>query len=166
MGIIEEVGPCVKTFKKGDRVVEAFDIACGSCSFCKEGLFSECDTTNPSADMQQLYGDRICGFHGYSHLTGGISGGQSQFARCRHGEWLPGYCWHEQKGMLLHWSFSMQLSACTIMQEPCASMHLIAGPVGTLTPLLHALAIKRVLAIGTAGQRLSLLCFPEAMTAD
>lgn len=31
MGIIEDVGPEVKHLKKGDRVVAAFDIACGSC---------------------------------------------------------------------------------------------------------------------------------------
>ncbi|KAK9798563.1 hypothetical protein WJX73_007560 [Symbiochloris irregularis] len=86
MGIVEEVGPAVKTLKRGDRVVEAFDIACGSCSFCSEKLFSECDTTNPSADMEQMYGDRIAAFHGYSHLTGGVSGGQSEYARCHHGD--------------------------------------------------------------------------------
>ena len=86
MGVVVEVGPDVKTIKKGDRVVEAFDIACGSCSFCEEELFSECDTTNPSKDMEELYGDRIAAFHGYSHLTGGVSGGQSQYARCHHGE--------------------------------------------------------------------------------
>ena len=86
MGVVEEVGPEVKTIKKGDRVVEAFDIACGSCSFCKDKLFSECDTTNPSADQEKLYGDRIAAFHGYSHLTGGVSGGQAQYARCHHGE--------------------------------------------------------------------------------
>ena len=86
MGIVEEVGSEVKNIKRGDRVVEAFDIACGSCSFCNEKLFSECDNTNPSADQEKLYGDRIAAFHGYSHLTGGVSGGQAQFARCHHGQ--------------------------------------------------------------------------------
>ena len=88
MGVVEEVGPEVKLIKKGDRVVEAFDIACGTCSFCKDQLFSACDTTNPSADMEKLYGDRIAAFHGYSHLTGGTSGGQAQYARCHHGALL------------------------------------------------------------------------------
>ena len=85
MGVVEAVGSDVKTIKVGDRVVEAFDIACGSCSFCHDQLFSECDTTNPSKDQEELYGDRIAAFHGYSHLTGGISGGQAQYARCHHG---------------------------------------------------------------------------------
>eukprot|EP00887_Chlorella_sp_A99_P005459 scaffold1.g5459.t1 len=35
MGIITDVGEEVQGFKVGDRVVAAFDIACGSCFFCK-----------------------------------------------------------------------------------------------------------------------------------
>ena len=64
--------------------------ACGSCSYCSDKLFSECDHTNPSEDMQKLYGDRISGFYGYSHLTGGIAGGQAEYVRVHHGE-PPGY---------------------------------------------------------------------------
>lgn len=33
---------------RGDRVVVAFDIACGQCFFCNHGYQSSCDTTNPS----------------------------------------------------------------------------------------------------------------------
>ena len=66
--------------------------ACGSCSYCSDKLFSECDHTNPSEDMQKLYGDRISGFYGYSHLTGGIAGGQAEYVRVHHGELhLPWY---------------------------------------------------------------------------
>ena len=36
MGIVEEVGPEVTKIKKGDRVVVAFDLGCGSCLYCKE----------------------------------------------------------------------------------------------------------------------------------
>ena len=31
MGIVDDVGPDVKNFKKGDRVVASFDLACGAC---------------------------------------------------------------------------------------------------------------------------------------
>lgn len=31
MGIVEDVGPEVKNFKKGDRVVACFDLGCGEC---------------------------------------------------------------------------------------------------------------------------------------
>lgn len=45
----------------GDRVVSCFDIACGGCGSCKRGLFTSCDTTNPSEAMQAMYGDRSAG---------------------------------------------------------------------------------------------------------
>ena len=35
MGIVDEVGPEVKNFKKGDRVVASFDLACGSCALTR-----------------------------------------------------------------------------------------------------------------------------------
>ena len=36
--------------------------------------------------MEELYGDRTAGFHGYSHLTGGFDGGQAEYARVPFGE--------------------------------------------------------------------------------
>jgi threonine dehydrogenase-like Zn-dependent dehydrogenase len=81
MGIIEDVGSNVKSLKKGDRVVAAFDIGCGKCFFCKHGDFSGCDRTNPSKDQEMLYGHHTSGMFGYSHLTGGWPGGQAEFAR-------------------------------------------------------------------------------------
>lgn len=81
MGIIEDVGPEVSKVKKGDRVVTCFDIGCGQCTFCKSNLFSCCDYTNSSEEEEALYGSRTAGFFGYSHLTGGYPGGQSEFVR-------------------------------------------------------------------------------------
>ncbi|CAM6083599.1 unnamed protein product [Calypogeia fissa] len=81
MGIVQEVGPDVEKLKKGDRVVVCFDIACGKCRFCKQGLYYCCDSTNSSLDMQVLYGSRTAGFFGYSHLTGGYPGGQCEYVR-------------------------------------------------------------------------------------
>lgn len=81
MGIVEDVGQRVTKLKKGDKVVVAFSIACGQCSYCQQELFSVCDRTNPSKVMENLYGHRTCGIFGYSHLTGGYDGGQAQFAR-------------------------------------------------------------------------------------
>jgi len=62
-------------------VVAAFNIACGSCEYCKKGLFTACDTTNSSSLMKKLYGHKTAGIFGYSHLTGGFAGGQAEYAR-------------------------------------------------------------------------------------
>jgi len=86
MGIIEAVGPQVKEMKVGDRVVVSAVIADGTCSYCKRGEFSLCDGTNPSSSMEDVYGHRIAGVFGYSHLTGGFEGGQSEYVRVPYGD--------------------------------------------------------------------------------
>src|SRR5205807_8522750 len=42
IGIIEDVGPEVRTLKRGDLVVMPFAISDGTCEFCHEGLQTEC----------------------------------------------------------------------------------------------------------------------------
>src|SRR4051812_48267043 len=82
MGEIVEVGANVKNLSVGDRVVVPFPIACGNCFFCKRGLFSCCENSNPNAAMaEQMYGHSPCGIFGYSHMLGGFAGGQAEYAR-------------------------------------------------------------------------------------
>lgn len=81
LGVIEEKGTEVKQFKVGERVVVAFNIACGQCQFCLREEFSLCDTTNPSKLQEQLYGQKTAALFGYSHLTGGVPGGQAEYVR-------------------------------------------------------------------------------------
>jgi len=81
MGIVEEIGPDVKNIKKGDRVVVSAVISCGTCWFCKNGFYSCCETTNPSKECEEMYGDRLSGIFGYSQVTGGFDGGQAEFVR-------------------------------------------------------------------------------------
>ena len=42
----------------GDRVVASGLIACFKCWACNEKSFSLCESTNPSKEMDTLYGDR------------------------------------------------------------------------------------------------------------
>ena len=82
MGEVVELGREVKNLKIGDRVVVPFTISCGNCFFCKKGLFSLCDNTNPNSWMaEKLMGHSPCGIFGYSHMLGGFSGGQAQYLR-------------------------------------------------------------------------------------
>ena len=47
MGLIQEVGPAVRTLKEGDRVVMPFNVACGFCKNCQRGFTGFCNTVNP-----------------------------------------------------------------------------------------------------------------------
>src|SRR5947209_5381211 len=47
-GVVESVGSEVTKFSPGQKVVVAFEIACGECEYCKRQEFSSCDVTNPS----------------------------------------------------------------------------------------------------------------------
>jgi threonine dehydrogenase-like Zn-dependent dehydrogenase len=82
MGEVVEVGPEVNNLKAGDRVVVPFCISCGECFFCRKGLFSCCDNSNPNAlTAQKVMGQSPAGLLGYSHLTGGFAGGQAEYLR-------------------------------------------------------------------------------------
>lgn len=73
MGIVEEAGSGVTSVKKGDRVVVPFPVACGHCSFCSHGHYSQCDNSNPNGEAGGLFG--------YSDAYGGYAGGQAEYLR-------------------------------------------------------------------------------------
>jgi threonine dehydrogenase-like Zn-dependent dehydrogenase len=82
MGEVVEVGAAVERLRVGDRVVVPFTIACGGCFFCRQGMTSLCDNSNPNAWMaEKLTGYTPSGLFGYSHLFGGYPGGQAELAR-------------------------------------------------------------------------------------
>lgn len=83
MGVVEEVGSSVTAVKTGDRVIVPFVIACGDCFFCHLDLFSACETTNPGrgALINKKQIPSGAAMFGYSHLYGGIPGGQAEFVR-------------------------------------------------------------------------------------
>ncbi|GJI98220.1 glutathione-dependent formaldehyde dehydrogenase [Duganella caerulea] len=83
MGEVVEAGPGVTHLKKGDRVVVPFVIACGSCFFCDIKLYSACETTNPDRGtiMNKKSLRSGAALFGFSHMYGGVPGGQAEFVR-------------------------------------------------------------------------------------
>lgn len=75
MGVVQEVGSSIKNLSVGDRVVIPFNIACGECFMCKQGLQSQCETT------QVHEHDRGAAFFGYTKLYGHVPGGQAEYLR-------------------------------------------------------------------------------------
>ena len=89
MGIVEAAGPAVQRVPPGARVVVPFVVACGQCYFCSLDLFAACETTNVQMSTTEGRGALLNKKHlrsgaalfGYSHLYGGVPGGQAEFVR-------------------------------------------------------------------------------------
>jgi len=83
MGVVEEVGPGVSGLAVGDRVVVPFQIACGSCFMCDQGLQTQCETTQV---RDQGMGAAL---FGYSTLYGSVPGAQAELLRVPHADYGP-----------------------------------------------------------------------------
>jgi threonine dehydrogenase-like Zn-dependent dehydrogenase len=82
MGEMVDVGSGVGNLKVGDRVVVPFNIACGDCRYCAQGLYSACDNSNPNGWLAQMVtGQMVAGLFGYTHMCGGYAGGQAEYVR-------------------------------------------------------------------------------------
>jgi threonine dehydrogenase-like Zn-dependent dehydrogenase len=73
--VVEEVGAEVTHIEPGDRVVIPFNISCGRCFMCEQGLQSQCETTQV---REQGTGAAL---FGYTKLYGQVPGGQAEFLR-------------------------------------------------------------------------------------
>ncbi|UYQ66703.1 zinc-dependent alcohol dehydrogenase [Streptomyces peucetius] len=83
MGVVEEVGSEVTRVKPGDRVVVPFNISCGTCFMCGQGLHSQCETT------QVHDHGKGAALFGYTKLYGQVPGGQAEYLRVPFGNTLP-----------------------------------------------------------------------------
>ena len=75
MGIVEEVGSEVTGVAVGDRVVMPFQISCGHCFMCDQGLTTQCETTQVREEGMGA------ALFGYSKLYGEVPGGQAELLR-------------------------------------------------------------------------------------
>src|SRR5947208_1346327 len=76
-GEVIELGRDVEFIEKGDLVSVPFNIACGRCRNCKEGLTGVCLNVNP---------DRPGSAYGYVDM-GGWVGGQAEFVMVPYADW-------------------------------------------------------------------------------
>src|ERR671926_1910759 len=83
MGIVEAVGSAVTHIQPGDRVVIPFNISCGQCHMCGQGLQTQCETTQ---NRDQGMGASL---FGYTQLYGQVPGGQAEYLRVPFGNTLP-----------------------------------------------------------------------------
>jgi threonine dehydrogenase-like Zn-dependent dehydrogenase len=83
MGIVEEVGSAVPNLAPGDRVVVPFNISCGHCFMCDQGLQSQCETTQVRAEGSGA------ALFGYTKLYGAVPGGQAEYLRVPQAHYGP-----------------------------------------------------------------------------
>lgn len=75
VGIVEAIGSEVRNLSPGDRVVIPSTIACGYCSYCRAGYYSQCDHANPNGPRAGT------AFYGGPETTGPFNGLQAERAR-------------------------------------------------------------------------------------
>jgi threonine dehydrogenase-like Zn-dependent dehydrogenase len=75
MGIVEEVGSAVTSIAPGNRVVIPFQIACGRCYMCGQGLPTQCETTQVREEGMGA------ALFGYTKLYGQVPGAQAEYLR-------------------------------------------------------------------------------------
>ena len=173
MGEVVEAGSGVTRLKKGDRVVVPFTISCGECRMCKMTNFSACERTNPNGAQQaKQYGYALAGLFGFSHLTGGFSGGQAEYLRVPYADVgpikVPEGLTDEQVLFLsdIFPTGYMAAEHCEITPTDTV-MVFGCGPVGQMavkSALL--LGAKRVIAVDTVPERMALARASGAETLD
>lgn len=147
VGVVEEVGSEVRSFKKGDRVVGSFHVACGACAACQRHQYHQCHNG---------------GVLGFGFAFGNLPGTQSEYARIpfadvtlRH---VPPTVTDEMAlftGDILTTAYGAVANAGLIPGETVAVIG--CGPVG-LMAVQSALALGagRVLAIDRLADRVAL----------
>ena len=173
MGEVVDVGKDNTKLKVGDRVVVPFTISCGECFFCKNGLYSGCERSNPNAKMaEKMWGHSPAGLFGYSHMLGGFAGGQAEYLRVPYADVgpykVPEGLTDEQVLFLsdIFPTGYMAAEFCSIKGGETVAVW-GCGPVGQFAiKSAFLLGAERVLAIDTVPERLALAAQSGATVLD
>lgn len=147
VGVVEEVGPQVQSFKRGDRVVGAFHVACGKCRTCRRGHYNQC---------------RFGGVLGYGVAFGNLDGTQAEFARIPYADYtlrrVPDGLSDEQAlftGDILTTAYGAVVNSGLKPGENVAVIG--CGPVGIMAvQSAFALGASRVFAVDLVKERTEL----------
>jgi len=156
MGIVEEVGRDVEHIGPGDRVVVPFNISCGTCWMCSQGLQSQCETTQ---NREQGFGASL---FGYTKLYGQVPGGQAEYLRVPFADVAPVKVPDEipdEKVLFLSDVFPTAYMAAENAEiEPGDTVAVWGcGPVGILTiDCAWLMGAGRVIAIDRVPERLQM----------
>ena len=69
LGVVEDVGSGVRRFARGDRVLASCTLGCGSCTLCRRGVYSGCQTLTAFGPLTNVFGSPL------------LPGGQAEAAR-------------------------------------------------------------------------------------
>jgi threonine dehydrogenase-like Zn-dependent dehydrogenase len=157
MGVVEEVGSAVTDVTPGDRVVVPFNIACGRCYMCEQGLQSQCETT------QNTDTKKGASLYGYTHLYGGVPGGQAEYLRARQAHYslikIPNGGVSDDRFLFLSDVLPTAWQAVTYADTPKGGTLAIygLGPIGQMcVRVARHKGVERILALDYVPERLRL----------
>jgi threonine dehydrogenase-like Zn-dependent dehydrogenase len=164
VGTVEQVGRGVRNFEGGERVVIGSTVACGYCSYCRAGYFSQCDNANPKG--------KGTAFFGGPEEAGGLPGMQAELVRVPFANVtmvkLPDEV-SDQQAIMISDIFPTGYFGADLAQIHAGSTVAVfgCGPVGqfTIWSALHKGA-GRVLAVDTIETRLAMARAQGAETID
>ncbi len=165
MGVVREIGPEVSTLAVGDRVVVPFNVSCGTCWMCDQGLYSQCETT-----QNREHGTGASLF-GYSKLYGQVPGGQAEMLRVPFADTLPIKVPHgpsDDRFLFLSDVLPTAWQAVEYADVPQGGTLLVigVGPIGDMACRIALHRGVRVIAVDRVPERLARVAGRGAETID
>jgi threonine dehydrogenase-like Zn-dependent dehydrogenase len=165
MGVVGQVGTGVSSLEVGDRVVVPFNVSCGSCWMCDQGLQSQCETTQ---NREQGTGASL---FGYSKLYGQIPGGQAELLRVPFADTLPIKVPHgpaDDRFLFLSDVLPTAWQGVEYADVPAGGTLLVmgAGPIGDMACRIALHRGHRVIAVDMVPERLARVQVRGAETID
>ncbi|WP_225992750.1 alcohol dehydrogenase catalytic domain-containing protein [Actinomadura rudentiformis] len=166
VGTVEEVGPQVRNFVPGDRVVIPSTIGCGTCVYCRAGYYAQCDVANPNGSNAGT------AFYGGPESTGPFDGLQAEYARVPYAHTNlvaipPGVT--DEQAVMVSDIFPTAWFGARLAEVSQGDVVLVlgAGPVGQLAALSARMqGAGRVLIVDGDADRLETARLQNAETID